>query len=78
MIKTTKVGICDRCDSECSGSINKLKLSSENLTIHEYATNFLPYATGIAFNSFEGEGWHLCNMCLSDFRRFVKKQLQTS
>ncbi len=72
MIKTTKTGICDRCESECTDRINKLSLSSENLCVYQSATYFMPLSDGISFN-FEGEGWHLCNSCLSDFRRFFEK-----
>ena len=67
MIKTTTVGICDRCSIECHQKINRLELQDIPIKTIQSANRFLSYTGGIQLNM-ESEGFHLCGNCLGEFK----------
>lgn len=71
MITTKTTGICDRCKAELDIKIHKLAISDINIQSAYPAHNFIPYYDGIQFKdyNFETDVYHLCDVCLKDFRQ---------
>lgn len=82
MITTKTTGICDRCKVELTVKINKLTISDINIYSSVTAYHPILHSDGIAptfrtFN-FETDGYHLCDVCLKDFRQGFMKNEKTS
>lgn len=71
MITTTTTGTCDRCKKEVDRDFYKATIATQQHKVIQYATTFPLYTDGITLN-LNHEGYHICQDCLDEFRKFVK------
>lgn len=82
MITTKTTGICDRCKVELTMKINKITISNVNIITNNPAYRNFQCYDGIApmfqgLNS-ETDGSHLCDVCLKDFKSFMRNEKTSS